>query len=737
MRTRLTYLKEDNNLANNQTPKHKTNTLAAIGRFIIIAILISIITGCIVASALTVYVLNSLDSSDAIVLENIKLSYTTILYANDPATGEPVELQRVQNNENRIWVDYDQIPEYLPKAAIAIEDKRFITHIGVDFKRTMGAAVNMIIPIYEGMPGGSTITQQLVKNITKDDEVHIDRKIREIFRAINLERNYSKDQIMESYLNTIALGNGTNGVEAAANLYFGKKASELSLAESASLISITQNPSKYSPFRSVENNRKRQLLVLKFMLQQGLITQEQHDAAVAEEMEFKKEEYTETAAKVQSWYVDMVYEDVIRDLVARNGYTKAGAEDALLRGGFRIYTTVDSQLQDYLQEAYTNPATFPPIKNKDYPESAFVIIDHATGEIKALVGSKNKKEGARLFNRATSALRHPGSTIKPIASYAPALEQDLIYWSMIMEDSPILLNENDPSSVYPKNFYNNYLGGITVTEAIQRSTNTIPVKLVQTMSPRTSFNFLRDKLGFVNLVEKDVRNGRVYSDIDISPMALGSMTDGVTPLEMAAAYQIFGNGGLYIPPHSYTKVLDSDGNVILENKYVPTRVVSPETATIMNRLLQRVTAGPPGTGVAAALNNFPVAGKTGTSDGDENQWFIGVTPYYVGVCWLGYAEPATINYAGFRYPPPVIWKNVMQPIHSKLKYKEFPDVGNVVSYVYCTQSGQKATPNCEHTATGWYKMSRPLDDCSIHGQQQPENPWSNWNDFWGWSENDD
>ncbi|WMJ84437.1 transglycosylase domain-containing protein [Oscillospiraceae bacterium LTW-04] len=701
------------------------NPLAIFGKFFAVIVMVGIITGCIVASVLTVYVLNTLDSSDRVELDNVKMSFTTILYAKKENSDEYFELQRVQNNENRIWVDYSDIPQSLKDAAVAVEDKRFWSHSGIDFKRTLAAVINYANPFAQDMFGGSTITQQVIKNVTNDNEFDVGRKVREIFRAINLEKNYSKEQILEVYLNTIALGNGQNGVQSASNLYFGKNVSELTPAESASLIAITQNPTKWNPFSNPEDNRARQLMILGMMHEQShpdgtpLLTDEEYEAAISQEMMFKKDEYVQKLDTVQNWFIDTVYEEVRKDLVEKAGYTESGAREAVRTGGFRIYTTVDAEMQDYLEEKYLNPDTFPTIRNKEYPESAFVILDF-NGQIKAIVGSNREKSGALVFNRATSAVRHPGSTIKPIASYALALEYNMINWSMVWEDSPILLDPEDPNSIYPKNFYNAYKGPITITEAIQRSTNTIPVKLVQMLSPRTSFNFLCDSLGFKNLVESEAKNGKVYTDVALAPMALGGLTKGVTPLEMAGSYQIFGNGGLYTPPHSYTKVIDSEGNIILENKAVPKRVISQETATIMNKLLQRVTSAAPGTATNARFPNssMPIAGKTGTSDNDYNEWFIGVTPYYVGVCYLGYDEMETINYSGYYYPPPLIYRNVMAPIHANLPVIDFPVSPNVIERTYCTESGLLASEKCTNTAMGWYKIDAMPEVCDIHDEEE-------------------
>ena len=729
--------------------KRRIGFFGVIGRILAVLIMICTITGCIVASVLTVYVLNTLDSSDRIVLDSAAMSYTTIIYAEDDKTGEYVELQRVQNSENRIWVDYDQIPQAMKDAAVAVEDKRFWSHSGIDFIRTIHAVINYLNPASEEVFGGSTITQQVVKNVTDDDEFRVDRKVREIFRAINLEKNYTKEQILETYLNTIALGSGTNGVQSAANLYFGKDVSELTPAECASIIAITQNPSKWSPFLHPENNIKRQQDILYFMSQQTrpdgtpMLTEKEYEAASNQELVFQEENYVEHVSGIQNWFIDTVYEEVLEDLVNKAGYTEAGALEALRTEGLRIYTTVDPDMQEYLEAAYVDESTFPTINNAEYPESAFVILD-LEGQIKAIVGSNREKEGARVFNRATSAVRQPGSSIKPLSTYSLALEYDIINYSTIFDDAPIIIGNSDykdgiiseetlsmvrrledltslinpekpeepiplPYKLWPNNSYNAYNRHMPVVEAIQRSTNTIAVKIVQTLTPRASYDFLTTQLGFTSPIS---------SDADLAPMAIGAMTNGVTPLEMAAGYQIFGNGGLYYEPHSYTEIRDAEGNVILQNKIVPKRVISLETATVMNELLQRVTDSSPGTGTRARFNTMPVAGKTGTSQNDENQWFIGVTPYYVGACWLGYDIAQTIDYRGHYYPPPIIWRTIMENVHSELDPVDFTfgHNANVVELNYCKVSGllfneetcsavDPSTGLETNRAVGYYKTS--------------------------------
>ncbi len=692
-----------------KTKPKKRSVLSMIGQFVAMGFMILIVTGCIVAAFLTSYIVETMENEEPVSLEDVRYNYTTIVYATDSETGEDVEITRLHQSENRIWVDYENISPHLVNAAVAIEDKRFMTHQGVDWNRTIASAIDQFIPILPGSPGGSTITQQLIKNVTGDNAVRVDRKVREIFRALAMEQDYSKEQIMEAYLNTIALGNNTNGVEAAANLYFGKSASEVSIAEAAAIISITQNPSKWNPFVYPENNEMRRETVMYEMHEQGLITTEEYEAALEEELEFKSLENIERIETIQNWFIDHVMEEVIADLMEEYNYTYDYAESQLLSSGYRIYTTMDTQLQEYLDEAFTNMENFPAIYNAEYPEGAFVLME-PDGKIVALAGSNREKDGARQFNRATMALRHPGSTIKPIASYAPAIETNLINWSSVIEDSPIILETNGVETEWPINYYHTYLGRVTVDEAIQRSTNTIPVKLVSMLTPEYSYNFLKYKLGMDNLVEETEIGNQTFTDINLSGMALGGLTHGVTVLEMVGAYQIFANGGTYTEPYAYTRVEDSDGNIVLETDTTPVRVISTETATVMNELLQRVTGGPLGTGRAAALPNMTTAGKTGTSSDDHDQWFIGMTPYYVGAVWLGYDVQQTINYAA--YPPPIIWKNIMAPIHADLEYADFETSVNATQATFCTITGNLATDACDSTSVGWYKKSNMPQPCN-------------------------
>ena len=719
--------------------KKKSGWLGHVIRPIGALICLGVIAGCVLACYLTIYAFDMLEDDRYILdLDAKKLEYTTFMYAQDPETGEWVEVQRLSSeNGNRIWVDYDQLPETLLDTVIAVEDKRFREHNGVDWLTTIRATVNLVghkfhvpfLTFYEGTPGASTITQQVTRNITEDKEVDVMRKAREIARALKLERRYSKDQIIETYLNLVSFGNNVYGIQAAANLYFDKDVSDLTVAECASIVGITRDPTSYNPFyntannHGMENNQNRKEDILYLMHEQGMLTDQEYERELARKLVFADANKQKLISYNQNYFIDSAIECVINDLAAAKGCTYREAESELLSGGYRIYTTMDTHVQDILDEVYET-YDFPTVLNEENPQSAFVITD-PNGRIVALRGGTGVKEGARIWNRATDTTRQSGSTIKPISSYPLAVQQDLINFSTLIEDKAVtvVIGEGQPDWT-PGNFYAGFKGFMTVSEAIQRSCNMIPVQLVQMLTPRACWNFLHDSLNVQSLSE---------SDIAYSPMALGSLTNGITPLDMAGAYQMYSNGGMRTQPYCYTRVLDSHGTVVLENRPAPQRVLDYDTATVMNKLLQRVVNAAPGTGTNANLGSMgiPVAGKTGTTDDDVDQWFVGLTPYYVGVCWVGYDEqfqrdeegnllynawgqkiPNTIRYS--QYPPPLLWKEVMTRVHEGLEPKDFVGSSSVVALKYCALTGYAATPQCETTITGWYKNENIPSACPYH-----------------------
>ncbi|MBR5479570.1 MAG: PBP1A family penicillin-binding protein [Clostridia bacterium] len=684
--------------------KKKKNTLF---KFILKTIgLIVLCTFAICLVAFGVYLL-TLDSTVDIGVETMNLNYTsTVCYVDD--SGVEHEYEDLYATQNRSWVDLENMPKHLKYAAIAIEDERFESHNGVDWYRTFGAAANLFLNMRSDF-GGSTITQQLIKNLTGDKRDTVRRKLQEIMRALYIERHYSKDTIIELYLNTIYLSQGCYGVSTAAEVYFDKDVSELTLAECASLVGITNLPTYYDPFINPDNNLKRQRNTLAKMLEIGSITQEEYDEAIAQELVFKKKSKEERIdSNIQSYFVDQVIEDVIDDLMEEQGLSYQVAERMIFSGGLKIYATIDPKVQSAMEDVFENDDNYPTASGKGKPECAMVVMDPYTGEVRGIVGGRGRKTQNRGWNRATQTFRQPGSSIKPIAVYAPAVEYGLINPQTAMDDSPFtVLN----GKAYPKNETQRYQGRMTITKALMESINTISVKTLNELTPERSFNFMTTNLGFSKLNKK--------SDKNLAPLALGGLTTGVSTMEMAAAYSSFVNQGTYIEPHTYTKVLDNQGNVILQKKPHVVDAMSSKTASYMNYMLSKVM-GPGGTGNLAKLNNnMPAAGKTGTTDDDKDRWYVGYTPYYSAAVWYGYDQPKTI--AKGLSPALTTWKKVMNAIHKDLPNKNF-DYGDDFKYVnVCSCSGLLPNEYCRSDIRGtqviagfFHKDDVPTKRCTVH-----------------------
>lgn len=680
-------------------------------KIILTAFLVCLITGAMVVGAFLFYAFTMVDATMDEDLNNLALNFTTTVYVED-GNGEYREYRRLHGEFNRIWVDYDEtaakekdpaytgIPYNLAMAFVAIEDKGFNDHNGVDWKRTVAAFANQFLPISSSRFGGSTITQQLVKNLTDDRSQKASRKVREIMRARYLEDNYSKATILECYLNTIPMGNGTYGVEVAANYYFGKNVKDLTLAECASLAGITKAPSYYSPDDNPENNKERRDVILKEMLSQKYITKEEYDEAVKTELKVTAEEEVLNQNEVNSYFIDALINQVSADLSEKYGYDKAHADKMFYNGGYKIYATVDPDIQAAAESVFKDEAYN--IKNSkgDKLQAGITVLDYE-GRVKAIVGNLGEKTDNRGWNNAIDAVRQPGSTIKPLSAYSLAIEQDLITYSSILNDTKTSYN-----GWTPVNWYNSYWGNVTTQYALERSINTVPVYLVNKMKPQTSYEFLTGKLGITTLNAED---------INLSPLGMGGTNGGINTLESAAAFAIFGNGGRYYEPTFYTKVTNQEGKVILEHKAQPKMAISEDTATIMNHLLRTVVYGGNGTGKAAAgyLPNMKVFAKTGTSNDQNDLWFVGGSPYYVASCWCGYKtmQPISSSYLGV---PAKLWGNVMSKAHAGLEAKEFENSFYAVEKYYCKSSGDLATSGCPDKAVGWYKKSNLPKACTAH-----------------------
>ncbi len=703
--------------------------LGMIGKLFMTMILVFVITGCIVGTALTVYVVQYIDTESPIDLNNLEMSYTSIVYGLKD--GENVEVQRLHREENRIWVDLRDIPQALQDAVVYTEDERFYEHTGVDFKRTIAAFANEILRILgrtESRFGGSTITQQLIKNINGDiNSRGVDEKIQEIMQAMNMERKYSKPQILEAYLNYIGLHFNTVGVQAGANLYFGKDVSELSIAECASLAVISKNPSNYNPISNPEENKRRRDYALEKMLDFGKITRAEYEEALAtpiqtvDSSKSPEAEDNKTSAQkngVYGYYTDAVIEAVVQDLMKEYGYKKDFAEQKLMTSGYRIYTVMDVTMQTTLERMFADPATFAygNAKEEDIPQAAMVICDYE-GNILALVGGRGEKTTSRGFNLATQAKRPFGSTIKPLSIYGPAFEKDLITWSTLMEDKPTLWKDKkDELAGNPPDYPNNYNhrfeeNPMTIIDAIKVSKNTIPVQLCELMGPETVYEFMTTKLHFSNMVAS-------AADIGSHSMALGGAD--TTLIDLTAAYQIFGNNGYYTPPKLYSQVLDAEGKVILDNTSSDTKQVIPaDTAYVLNRALWQVVNGG-GSGARAKLSQWETVGKTGTSDDRKDLLFAGCTPYYTAVIRYGHNDNTVISNSveGSHIQA---WKKVMEEILKGKNPATFDlDSSGVEQREYCTESGLLATSQCPAKLTGYYKKDFLPEYCSHENLSAPE-----------------
>jgi penicillin-binding protein 1A len=620
--------------------------------------LIFLMTSAICAVAFAIYVHIYINPNVDIDVSSYGMNFSSMIYYQDSDNGEYKELQELHGSENRIWCDYDDMPEDLGNAFVAIEDQRFYSHHGVDWKRTVGAVVNWVLPIKSSAGGGSTITQQLVKNLTDDNDYSVKRKITEILRALHLEKQLDdKQRILELYMNTIYLGHNSYGVQTASMRYFDKDVSELNLAECALLAGITNNPSYYDPLRKPENAKSRQELILDSMEKQGYITAEQCQDAKNYKLVYKSEESQAADSEPYSYFVDTVIRDVTNDLIAQKGYSREYANELVTSGGLKIYATVDMDIQKIMENVYNKSSNFPSYqKNGSSLQSAMVLLDPYTGDLKGIVGGRNPSEKASLdLNRATQSQLSPGSSLKPLSVYGPAVDLGVISPNTVYEDSPFMkLNGQD----WPRNENRTYTGNVTIATAVAKSINTVAVKVLDDITPEKSYEYLTERFGFTTLSK---------SDINYSPLALGSCS--VTVREMAAGYSAFVNDGMYSKCRSYTKVLDSNGGVLLSNNDEPTIAFDNEdTSYVITDLLENAVKN--GTGKAARLSNMATAGKTGTTSSNKDRWFVGYTPYYVAACWVGYDEGYGIPNMSYN-PAARLWKNVMAQVHADLPEKEF------------------------------------------------------------------
>ena len=706
-------------------------------------------------------------------MEDYDLERTSFIYYVD-SNGDIQQLQQIYTTTDRQWATLDEIPEDLVHAAVAIEDKRFYEHQGVDWITTVKACLNMFFGGDEQF-GGSTITQQLVKNLTQEKSITVQRKVMEIFRAQLFERQYDKDLIMEYYLNEIYLGRGCYGVKSAAAEYFGKELQSLTPAECASLISITNNPSLFNPYSlsvykykgeerdGAARNRYRQLNVLSEMHNQGYLTDEEYEEAVNQEMVFKEgiadedrwtvcsntecgyeatrkhfdgdgdvcycpicgsatSVKTDASQHVYSWFVDAVIVDFASYLAEQDGKSWDDLDengrnvylDRIQKGGYHIYTTLDMDVQKQVDEIYTNLDNIPATRSNQQLQSAIVVIDNTTGDVVALSGGVGEKKTFMGYNRATQAKLQTGSSQKPISVYAPAFESGKVTPATVFKDLPISYTDGN----WPKNDNRKYQYARTVYQGIVSSVNTISVRTLDYIGQEYGYSFAKYNFGQKSLVEQYPTEYEMKSDVGLAPLALGALTLGSTVQEMATAYATFANDGVFRESRLYTKVYNSDGELVVDNTQDSRKILSEKTVNYMNYCLYNAANN--GTGGAAIFGGQTIAGKTGTTSSNRDRWFCGYTTHYTAAVWVGYDQPEQINIG--TNPAAVLWRKVMQPIHTGLS-KEALYNGNAFQTVaICLDSGKLATEACSCDVRGIdrvayvnvYPEDVPEETCDKH-----------------------
>lgn len=633
--------------------------------------------------------------ADEKLFESAAEYHSTTFYANGADDGEdydPVAIE-ISGTMRKLFYSYDEISPYLKDGFVAVEDKIFYEHKGIDLKRTILAAFNYVFK-REKRFGASTITQQVVKNISGDNQISLKRKMEEIIRAIHIERKYTKQEILEVYLNVIPMSENIYGVGAASRAYFGKEQSELFPEEAATLIGITNAPTAYNPYINPDACKKKRNIVLSVMHLDGVIDDTQYEAALNSDLGVVSRENRED--RIDSWFVETVIDDLTVDLAEKYGIALSTARMMLLGGGYKVYTTMNPVVQSKLEEYFENENNFPIEIDKGL-NYAMVVTDTETGDLVGIIGRVGKKNGNRLLNHATTP-HIPGSTLKPIALYAPLIDEGKINWATVFDDVPVSFIENNGEyREYPHNSPNVYDGLTTVKDALRNSKNTIAVRLCNLITPKKIFNSLKTEFGFETLIERE----KNLTDIAIAPMALGQLGRGVSLRALTEGYGALSGDGVWRESNSYVYLLDHNGRIVIEKEKEERQVFKRTTARIMNQLLMTVVND--GTAKSITIKEkVNTAGKTGTSGGSRDKSFIGYTPYYTAGIWCGY-DTSDRAVTGLTKSHLEVWDEVMTDIHRDIfereDIREFSKDG-LYKIPYCMDSGGLFTDNCIYDPRG-------------------------------------
>ena len=618
-------------------------------------------------------------------------------------------IAEIGSERNRDNIKLSEMPNNLKNAYIAIEDQRFYKHHGVDIKRTGAAILSYVIRRGSSSFGGSTITQQLVKNLTGDDSNTISRKVKEWFYACVLDCCFSKDDILEAYLNIIYTGPNIYGVKEAALYYFNRDIKDLSLAECAFLAGINNSPNSYNPFSDTDKSEKiskRTKTVLSKMKELGYISENEYNEAVSQVdngLKFSKGNLQNNSS-VYSYHTDGLINEIVSDFSNRKHISQDFATNYFYLSGSSIYSTQNSDIQKVVENECKNKKyVLKSSKNDDYAQAAVVIMDQSNGYVIACSGGLGEKTKSRGFNRATQMKRQTGSSMKPVAVLAPAIEKKLVTNVTVFADEPTTFTDYNGEAYSPID-YDNYKGSITLRQAVESSQNIPFVKLMEQLTPQVSIRYLK-KMGITTLNDKDVNLA----------LALGGLDQGISPLEFAGAYSSIANDGIYIEPTFYTKINSHSNETVLISKQKKRRVISKDAAFILKQLLTEPVTGSAGTATYCSISGMDVAAKTGTTNENYDRWLCGFTPYYTAVCWYGFDMNESINFNG-KNPAGLIWSSVMKNIHSGLPSKKFEKTDGVVTSTICRDSGKVANSSCPNTFTEYFLKGTIPDMCTQHSK---------------------
>ncbi len=723
-------------------------------------LLICIVCGFVFMGIMGDYLESDILPNAAVVLGDYEMDAPSYIYYVDE-DGKIVELQELYASTDWKKADYEDIPQALIQSAIAIEDKRFYEHQGVDWFTTIKAFANMFFG--DETVGGSSITQQLIKNVTGKDSVTVQRKVQEFFSATLVEKNNDKKAIIEEYLNSIYMGQGCRGVKSAAEAYFGKELQMLTIAECASLISITNNPSMFDPYSESEfmyegemmngkqRNRHRQMLVLGELLNQGYITREEYDEAVNQELVLKStiadedkwvvcakescgyegirstfgtkkkekcpacgttpEIKEDASQEVYSYFVDTLLKDVAKDMAEKDHVTEWNQDileyylNKINSGGYHIYATIDMKVQNQVDKIYKDLDNIPDTRSAQQLQSAIIVIDNTTGDIVAMAGGVGEDKAHFGFNRATQSMLQSGSSIKPLTIYAPGFEQGTLNPATVIKDMPVSYDDDGP---WPRNDTRRYTYSRTIFNGIEDSVNAVAANTLKKIGASYGYEFAKEKFGLSTLVDEDLQ---------FNSLTLGAQEVGITVRDMACAFATFPNEGVYRKGRTYTKVYDRRGGLVLDNEQESREILSEKAVNYINYSLTNAASS--GTGAGADFYSVDVAGKTGTTSSSRDRWFCGYTGYYTAAVWCGYDTPEKIT-LDFN-PASRLWKNVMEPLHKGLKNIRMYDPDKMVSVSVCLDSGKVATEACQADVRGSrvetvlvYPEDVPTGKCDKH-----------------------